>query len=186
MKNTKEIIRVGLILFAITAIAAFLLAFANKITAPLIEINNKLKTEESMKVVMENAETFVPCDYAGDEVNEVYFAKDSSGALIGLCVVSAENGYGGAVNVMIGIGLDGKVTGIDIISHSETPNLGSNADKDEFKNQYIGKTSGITAVKGNAEDNEISAMSGATVTSKAVTAAVNNALSVAEKIMREA
>lgn len=186
MKNSKEIIRIGLILFAITAISALLLAFANKITAPVIEVNNQKKTEEAMRLLMKDASTFEEAQFPGDKISKAYIAKDKSGNLAGVCVVSSEFGYGGAVEVMTGIDAEGKVTGIDVLNHAETPGLGARADEYEFKKQFTGRTAGIEAVKGDASDNEISAMSGATITSKAVTSAVNNALSAAEEIMKEA
>lgn len=178
----KEIIKIGLILFAITAVSAFLLAFANKVTAPVIQENDRKKTEESMKLVLSDADSFEKVDYSEENIEQVYIAKSSSAEFVGCCVVALVNGYGGELKVMTGIDKELNVTGVDILSHSETPGLGANAANDSFKGQFVGKTSGISAVKGEAKENEIAAMSGATITSKAVTQAVNNALEVAEKV----
>ena len=186
MKNSKEIIRIGLILFAITAIAALLLAFANKITAPVIEINNQKNTEAAMQLLMPDAADFEKSEYVSDRVTETYVAKDNTGAVVGVCVVSFEYGYGGAVKVMTGIDVEGKITGIDVLEHSETPGLGAKSDNDEFKTQFAGHTSGITVTKKTPADNQISAISGATITSGAVTSAVNYALETAEIILKEA
>ncbi|MBP3360809.1 MAG: RnfABCDGE type electron transport complex subunit G [Clostridia bacterium] len=185
MKNAKEIIRVGLILFVITALSALLLAFVNKKTAPLIEENNRIKTENSMRTVLSDAESFEKLDFEGEGVVEAYAAKSGSD-IVGVCVVTEANGYGGAIRVVTGVSADNKVTGIDILSHSETPGLGANATGDSFKSQYAGKAAGIGVSKGTAKDNEINAMSGATITSKAVTAAVNTALEAAGEILKEA
>ena len=73
--------------------------------------------------------------------------------------------------------MDGKVTGVKIISSNETPGLGQNAAKPEFLNQYIGKEFEI----GVAGDNEINAISGATMTSDGVTGAVNTLLEIAKE-----
>ncbi len=185
MKNIKEIIKIGLILFAITAISALLLAFANKTTAPLIAMNNQKKTEASMKVVFKDADSFEKADIQADKVEEAYIAKDSSGEKIGVCIVSTDNGYGGEIKVMTGVDTDGKITGVDILSHSETPGLGANAANPEFKDQFSGKTAPVEAVKGEAGDSEVSAMSGATITSKAVVRAVNTASEAAKSILKE-
>ena len=175
MIKPKEIIRVGFILFVITAISALLLAFANDITAPIIEKNNKIKTENSMKTLIPEADEF-------QEQGNAYIAK-AGGETVGVCIISEGLGYGGTVQVMVGIDKAGKVAGVDILSHSETPGLGANADKPEFTNQFTGKTGNIKVTKGGSGENEINAISGATVTSNAVTGAVNEALSIAEEIL---
>lgn len=179
MKNFQTIIKTGFILFCVTAIAALLLAMVNRATAPVIEINQQKRTQEAMKVVMSDADSFDKTTADGEGISEVYIAKNSSGKEMGKCVVSEANGYGGAVQILVGIDIDNKVTGIQIMSHAETPGLGANATKPEFYKQYNGKTFGIGVAKQNPKGNEIQAMSGATITSKAVTDAVNLALEFA-------
>ncbi len=174
MINPKEIIKVGLILFIITAVSALLLAVANNITAPIIDRNNQINTENSMKTVLPSAADFEKVEIDASQITEAYIATNN-GEVIGACVVSEANGYGGSVKVLTGINKDGTVAGIDILEHSETPGLGANADKDDFKDQFKGHTKNISVSK-DAKDNEINAMSGATITSKAVTDAVNAAL----------
>ncbi len=174
MIKPKEILRVGLILFVITAISALLLAFANDITAPIIEQNAKIKTENSMKLLIPEADEF-------EQKENLYLAK-AGGELVGVCVISEGLGYGGTVQVMVGVDKEGKVAGIDILSHSETPGLGANADKPDFTNQFTAKTGNIKVAKTGGE-NEIQAISGATVTSNAVTKAVNDALAAAGEVL---
>lgn len=180
MIKPKEIIKVGFILFAITAVSALLLAFANKITAPIIAENNRVKTEAAMRVVLPDAETFTKVGIDG--VEEAYIANTGD-ETAGVCVVSAVYGYGGEIKVITGINTDGEVTGIDILSHSETPGLGANAEKPEFTSQFKGKTKDIGVSRGKASGNEINAMSGATITSKAVAEAVNMALEAARLLL---
>lgn len=182
MSKSKEIIKIGCILFAITAIAAFLLAVVNKVTAPVIAENQKQKTYASMETVIPDATTFEKIDTSGiPNITEAYKAIDDSNNTIGICVISSAFGYGGEIRILTGIS-DGKVTGIDILSHSETPGLGANATKDEFKNQFISKDTSINVVKKNAKENEINAISGATITSKAVCDCVNIALEFASEV----
>lgn len=181
MSNSKEIVKIGFILFAITAIAALLLSVVNKVTAPVIAENQTEKTFASMRVVMPEAVDFEKQEISGSStVTEAYSAVNASGEEIGMCVIGTAFGYGGEVKVLTGISC-GKVTGIDILSHSETPGLGATATNDDFKNQFIGKENGIVVSKQNAEENEINAISGATITSNAVTGCVNAALEFALK-----
>lgn len=82
---------------------------------------------------------------------------------------------------MVGISKDGKITGVEIGNHSETPGLGSKATEPMFKNQYVDKdvSNSLLVVKGSANnDNEISAISGATITSNGVTSGVNAAMKI--------
>ena len=82
---------------------------------------------------------------------------------------------------MVGISKDGKITGVEIGNHSETPGLGSKATEPMFKNQYVDKDvlNSLLVVKGSTNnDNEISAISGATITSNGVTNGVNAAMKI--------
>ena len=74
---------------------------------------------------------------------------------------------------------DGKVTGVNILSHSETAGLGANAVKESFRDQFVGLVKGITVSKDKPGENSIDALTGATVTSRAVTKAVNAAIEAA-------
>lgn len=108
-----------------------------------------------------------------------YAAVDADGNVIGYVVnVTSKEGFGGDISISTGISTDGKVTGIQFLSISETAGLGMNATKPEFYEQYVGKTvDSFELVKGEAaSDSEISALSGASFTSNAVTNAVNAAL----------
>ena len=187
--NASSIIKTGLILFAITAVAALALAVVNNVTYPIIDKNNIEKTNMSMENVMKTAVEFIPTENDGQSdktVSEIYTAKDDEGNVIGVCVCVSPNGYGGAIDMVVGVDKDSKVTGVDIINQSETAGLGANAVKPEFKDQYIGKSKISKVVKNNVtdkKDDEINAISSATITSKAVTSGVNTAIETAERIM---
>lgn len=187
MSKAKEIIKISLILFLITAISALLLAFVNEKTAPLIAENSEKKTQEALKGVMSEAEEFeaVESEFNIEDctVDRIYKAKDSSGNVIGVCAIIETKGYDSGLKSAVGVGTDGKVTGVEIISHKETPGLGANAEKEEFRSKYIGKSGKISVVKSNADENEINAISGATMTSDGVTRSVNGAVEIAEKII---
>lgn len=175
MANEKtEIVKVGLILFAITAIAALILAVVNNFTAPVILENNIRAQEAAMKLVLPQAETFEKIEYTPDNassVKEVYVADG-----IGTVVKVSPAGYGGNIDIVVGVDDSLEVTRIEVISQSETAGLGTNCTNDSFKAQFIGKTEGIKVVKNGAGKNEIDAISSATITSNAVTKGVNDAI----------
>ncbi|MCX7715244.1 MAG: RnfABCDGE type electron transport complex subunit G [Clostridia bacterium] len=184
--NQTEIIKTGTILFLITAVAAFALAIVNSVTAPVIEGNNAKKQAAAMKNVLKDAAEFsqLTLDSQIDKsVSAIYSAKNAQGDLVGVCVSVTSSGYGGDIDMIVGVSTDKKVTGVDIISQSETAGLGTKAAEPAFKDQYIGKGKIDKVVKSGAKENEIDAISGATITSKAVTKGVNTAVSAAEEVL---
>lgn len=183
--NFKEILKIGLTLFAITAVSATFLATVNKFTAPIITKNQTKKTYSSMQKVIPEAKEFQTIDITDTEkISQAYFALNEIGEKIGVCIISTANGYGGEITVLTGI-VSGEIRGVDILSHSETPGLGAKAANPEFKEQFTGKTYGILLVKSGASQNEINAISGATISSTAVTNAVTTALEFSAEVLKQ-
>ncbi len=185
----KEILTLTVKLLLICAVVTGLLAAVNYVTEPIIAENNQKKFELSMAEVLPDAGSFIPVSVQGFTPSESGVAVESiySGQTGGYVVsaVCAE-GYGGDIEVMVGITAEEKVSQVKIMSMSETPGLGAKAETPEFTNQYRGHLRGISVVKnGGTSDNQIAAISGATVTSKAVTKAVNAALEAAEFAARK-
>ncbi len=191
----KKIIKDALILFAITLIAGILLGFVFKITKdPIADQKEKTKLKAYSKV-FETMDTYK--DYDGElsdfddvldkndlnqnTIDGVVYAYDTSKNMLGVIVtVTNPDGYGGNIQMTVGIDTEGKITGLEFLSISETAGLGMKAKNGSFKDQFIGKGSDVlTVIKTkNAEDKEIDAISGATFTSKAVTSGVNASLIV--------
>lgn len=94
--------------------------------------------------------------------------------LLGYCVEVQTNGFGGPITMMVGVDLNGQVTGVAVTSHSETQGMGTLAMEDGYFQQYVGMSGTILSAGSNAVDT----VSGATVTSKAITAGVNQALAI--------
>lgn len=188
MSKGKEIAKISLILFLITAISALLLAYVNDITAPLIAANEEKSIQEALRVVMPDADSFEQKEAGADakaaeekydsKITELYDAK-KDGETIGICAIVETKGYDTGLQSAIGVGADGAVTGVEIIAHQETPGLGAHAEDDEFRSQYTGKSGEISVVKSSAGENEINAISGATITSDGVTRAVNTVTALA-------
>lgn len=181
MKNTKFIFKLAAILFAIAFVCTLLLVLCNALTKDRIA---QLKTESETAAkteVLKGAKEFEPAKAEGAE--ESYIGKDAEGNTVGYCFKVEPSGFGGKITVMVGVTTDGKVSGVKITNMSETPGLGAKASEGNWLSQYNGKTDGISVVKGgNAKDNEINAISGATITSKAVTEGVNAALKAAKEL----
>lgn len=184
MKN-KDILVVALKLFVITAISALCLAAINKVTTPVIEKNNKAVEIATQQELLPAAEVFLEGEKPettrqGITINS-FNAGMSNGEVCGyVATVTSNAGYGGDIKVMVGIDKSVKVTNVKIIQSSETAGLGQNASKPSFINQYTGADRTLTVVKGDAKQGEISAISSATITSKAVTECVNAAIEAAQ------
>lgn len=190
-------LKTAVTLFLITLISGLMLGGVYEITKEPIERANNAAIfaaygelipgsvdyeteEEAVKLANEK---LADGTYGKSSVDNIVAAKDADGNVMGYVVTSTSNeGYGGPIQLTIGYmedEADGslKSTGISFLSIAETAGLGMNAEKPEFKDQFIRKPAVELKLtkSGNAGADEINAMSGATVTSTAVTNAVNAA-----------
>lgn len=191
MKNT--IIKDALILFIITLIAGFGLGAVYGITKePIAQANYNIQ-QNAYKEVFPDASEFADiADFdaaaatkiaadAGypDTIDNCVQAVGSDGSLLGYVItVSDPNGYGGNITFSIGVTLDGTLNGYSITDINETPGLGMKSKEEGFSSQFNGKqVETFTVTKtGSTSDAEIDAISGATITSSAVTSGVNAGL----------
>lgn len=164
------VLRLTVTLLLITGIVAAALAGVNAITKDAIAANQEQKTQNALAEVLPGVSGLAKLDVAPDAgiVGEVYASGDS------YAVKVLPGGFDGEITMMVGI-QNGTVTGISVISHTETPGLGAvaaaaNAKGEAFRGQFVGQ-SGTLAV-----GDQIDAMSGATITSNAVVTGVNAAL----------
>lgn len=203
MENKKKdtMIKDSLILCAITLIAGLLLGVIYDMTKDPIAQQKALQKEKTYRAVYETAAQFeeseelaakvLSCqsdwDANGTEfgkvvVNEALYAKDGNGNVVGYIVsATSREGYGGDVQVAMGIRLDGHIEGVSILDMNETVGLGARAKEPAFLSQYMDKTVErfYVTTSGASAENEIDAMTSSTITSKAVTNAVNAALAFA-------
>ena len=179
--NVKDILIPTVALLLICLVATALLAVTNSITQEKIALN-AVETEKASRMLV------LP---EGKEYGEVTTLEngitycvgtDAQGEEVGYVFTSGAKGYGGTVSVMVGIGTDGAITGVEILSHAETPGLGANAVKPDFKNRFIGKAGQLTVDKNSNDGQNVQAITAATITSKAVTNAVNAVTSAYEEI----
>lgn len=171
--DAKSILVPTAILFVICVVVSAALAGTNLLTKDKIAEQQALKAEESRKIVLNAAESFE--EQNGGE----YYTGLAGGETVGYVFETESKGYGGTVKVMTGISAGGEITGVVILSHAETPGLGANAEKESFRGQFqqAAPENGIEVVKYQTPgEGQIEAMTGATITSKAVTDAVNQAV----------
>ncbi len=196
MKKQSGFIKDAIILFAITLISGLILGFIYDITKAPIAAAAKAAKNEAYAVVFPEAKDFDENDaekakiaetvdeisgkgFGHVNIDAVVDAKDKSGNNIGRVITAtSKDGYNGTVQLSVGIKSDGTVVGITFLTLAETPGLGMRAGEKNFYSQFANKnTKEFKLVKGSAGgDNEISAISGSTITSSAVTNAVNAAL----------
>lgn len=200
----KHLLKDIVIFVIITVIAGLSLALVNSITKEPIALQNEKIVQDSYQSVFKNGKIFennklidkIVKDFPQTiKRNKYNFGENgividdvltvSSNKLIGHVVkVTTKDGYGGDITLVIGIDLKDKITGIEVLSIDETVGLGMNAKNDSFKRQYYNKPINkfIVTKTGKQNDQEIDAISGATITSSAFNNAVNGALAINQEI----
>lgn len=173
--SAKAILIPTFSLFLICLFVTALLALTNNVTADKITENEENNKQASMRTVLPDAAEFEEI-----EAEVLYLGKDKDGNPVGYAISTATQGYGGQVKVMTGIGTDGKIVGVDVFyNDDETPGLGKNTSNEAFRDQYKGLSvdTDIVVSKDNTTGNaqEVDAVTSATISSRAVTKAVNEA-----------
>ena len=189
---SRESIKNTFSLMLITVIAGVLLGLVYEVTKEPIAREKMRVKEEAYKTVFADAASFtemgaIPEDtkeklgeqgYDAD-IDEIMEVKDSGGNHAGyVLTVTDHEGYGGDIQFAMGVKADGTLNGISFLSISETAGLGMKATEDKFKEQFAGKKVSKFSYtkKGASSEDEIDALSGATITTNAVTNGVNAGL----------
>lgn len=188
----RDMLKPSLSLFIICLVTALCLAFVNAITKDTITMRAESEAEEQRKLVLEEADSFKELkDWNGmDEsglIDRVYAAYSDEN-LVGYVFNASPSGFGGEIAVTVGISSDKKISGVGVGENSETPGLGTKTADDSFRGQFAGKDSStdFKVVKRPASsDDEIQAISGATVSTNAVTRAVAACARLGSKLMEE-
>ena len=171
-KPPEEMVKLTVTLLAICAICALGLSLVNALTAPVIRQIQAEKVEAAMAEVLP-AENYMEMPYLseGDIVKTIHQADDK-----GFVVQVEPSGFGGGITMMVGVDNDGKCTGVSIVKMSETAGLGAKASKQEFRDQFIGQGANVKVTK---DGGQIDALTGATITSRAVAEGVAAAIEAA-------
>jgi len=179
----------------IAAIAGVALSGVFFMTKDTIEKQEMAKETAAYSAVCPDADRFTTSEAADKaaeaaandmpRVNKAYIALDKDGNTVGYALNVTAKGFGGNVTMAIGLTKDGKITGLAFTELSETAGLGMKADEPEFKSQFTGKGGKLSLVKGAASgEQEISAITGASVTSNAVVGGVNAGLNFYETVLK--
>lgn len=190
------VLREAGILFVITLIAGLLLGFVYELTKEPIAEQERKAVQEACRAVFRDASSFEVVEYVPSEELQEQFASvgvisgsaykafGSDGQLLGYVIESiSKRGYGGRLALYAGIDLDGTLKGVSILDISETPGLGMRAEEvlvPQFQDKNV--DSFVYTKTGSKADNEIDAITAATVTTKAFTNAVNGALQMAREL----
>ena len=171
------VLRLALTLLAITAVVAAALAGVNSITAPAIAALNAQKTQEAIELVLPGGGEAV--DFPETALVSKVYASDT-----GYAIEVTPGGFDNTITMMVGVDKAGNVLGISIISHTETAGLGAVAAAETpagiaFRDQFVGTSGSVSVSK---DGGEMDAITGATITSRAVCVGVNAALEVVGKM----
>ena len=174
----KNMLKLGIFLMIVAAVAAVALSLTYIYTKPKIEEQRMLEINRALSAVLPAASSYEEKSKTinGEEIH--YYIGLLAKRKVGIVVPVSSNGYGGPINMMVGIDSEGIVSGVKIISLLETPGLGLNATEPSFLGQFKGK---------RLEDKlkaklDIQAITGATITSQAVANGVKEALEKFEEI----
>lgn len=185
-KNHTDIIKPTAVLAIICAVVTLALSSADLLTAKKIEtLAAETRSKTMAKLI--DADEYIEntTETTGGDIT--YHTAKQGNDSIGYIFVTTSNGYGGEISVMTATDMQGKIIAVEILSAAdETPGLGQNVTKSDWYSQFSGLENEITVVKGGiaeSANNEINAVTGATVSSKAVTSAVNTALDYARQII---
>lgn len=176
----NKIVKLALILFAFSAIMALCLGGVNLLTADRIAAIDAEKLAAAMEQVLP-ADSYTEVEYKGGDTRilNVYQAGDQ-----GYTVKVAVGGSQGTIELIIGVDAKGAVSGVSIVSHSETPGLGAvaaqaNEKGQAFRNQFVGQSGTVAVTK---DGGQIEALSGATVSSRAICDAATAALEAVKSV----
>ena len=177
----NKIVKLTVVLFLICAIVACVLGAVNEVTKGPIETQQREKTEKAYKAVLPYADSFTEIDPSAfvaykSTIDKISSADNGAGHV----VETTFSGAQGSITMAVGVDSDGKCAGISIIKHSETSGLGEVAASSSergvsFRKSFIGKDESITI-------GDIDAITGATITSKAVTDAVATAIEAVKSL----
>lgn len=166
----REIWKLAWKLLLITAVAGFALGITNELTKDIIAAQAPSASEEAA-LVMPEASSFDLISEGEGGLDQVFCAYDGAGNTIGYVGTITTRGYGGEIVINVGLGMDGAITAINVggENFNETVGLGAKVKEAPFMDQFKGLTPPLTL------NQDVAAVTAATISSSAVTNAVNDA-----------
>jgi Na+-translocating ferredoxin:NAD+ oxidoreductase subunit G len=169
--KSASILQITLNLTVASLISGMIIAFVYFITEPFAKEQRIRLKNLSMKELVPSATNFKPINQKDE-----WYAAENNGSRIAYIVIGETRGFGGSIRVMTAVDMEEKIISYNILSHNETPGLGSQADLPKFKKQFTGKKLKNLEVVTIHEEGKIDAITGATITSAAVTKAVRESI----------
>ncbi|MCE5285406.1 MAG: RnfABCDGE type electron transport complex subunit G [Pelosinus sp.] len=170
-EENNSIFKIGINLTLACLLSGVIIAGTYAVTAPIAAQEAINQENKAMKELVADADNFKPIAEKKD-----WYEATQGGKVIAYVVPAESKGYGGAIKMKVAVTTDGKVMDYKILQHNETPGLGDNASKPKFRQQFAGKTAEQLEVVKVPTDKNIQAMTGATITSRAVTKGVKEIL----------
>lgn len=164
----RDILKLSLTLALICAVAGAALAATNSVTSKIIQERQQLELQRSLGELLPDADQFEEVSAEG----VTYYIGTKAGKAAGAIMVSAGNGYGGPVNVLVSIAMSGQIRAVRLNGHRETVGIGDKVENPQFLGQFVNKTPADKVTIGQ----DVNAVSGATITSRGVAAGVRLAL----------
>jgi Na+-translocating ferredoxin:NAD+ oxidoreductase subunit G len=174
------ILQITLNLTAASLISGLIIAGVYFITEPFAKEQRIRQKNQSMQELIPSATGFKTISQKDD-----YYTAEENGKKIGYIIIGETRGFGGAIRVMTAVDMEEKIISYNILSHNETPGLGSQADLPKFKHQFAGKKAENMTVVTIHEEGKIDAITGATITSAAVTKAVRESITRLHEYIKE-
>jgi len=171
----NRLIHYGAVLLTIAAISAGILAKVNTLTAPVIAENAMKAVNVARKEVLPEASTFDGEALVSGEL-EFVPGTNEAGEVVGYVVTVSQNGYAGPINFVLGFDVNGDITGLNVISNTETPGLGSKITNPDWLALWKGRDSSYEFDKG------VDAFAGATISPEAVYTGMMRALKTYEEV----
>ncbi len=176
----RTMVRPAVVLTVICIIAGAALASAHGVTAPMISAQQEQMLQESLEAALPQAEEFSILEQADDMT--IYEGRAGE-QVTGWVVVLRQDGYGGSIQMTVGVDADGTVVSpVQIVDHSETPGLGSRIEEDWFREQFAGSDAKSPLQVGD----DIDSLAGATTSAQAVSSGVSASVNeVARRFLQE-
>ncbi len=178
MKTENYDLSLGVFILAITLVVAVLvLAYAHSIADQLIvEEDVSPEMRENLVEIYDDDATFSEFEYE----DNLFFVVREAGTVTGMAHVAAGSGYGGEIEVLVGMDDAGDIVGMNVLEHSETPDLGDRVFEDDFKDRFMGL--GYNDPIEIGED--VQGVTGATVSAEALAEAAREAVAVTFDALR--
>lgn len=177
-KSSNQIVKLALILFLVSAITAGILGFVNLLTKDKIDEQNRAATAKAYNEVLPYDGEYEPVMNYGAETAPIV-DKISKAGDTGYVVELTFSGAQGYITAAVGVDINGTVTGVSVISHGETPSLGSRITESTFRDMFVGVTAGVALSKNGGS---VEAITSATISSQAMIDAVNAAISAVSSL----